>query len=138
MTGPGGWRTSSLCTSAGCVEVDTSSPAVVRIRDSKDPARPGLTLDRQQWADFKAALRRGEFDPPAPYLVPDDVAARMEDVNGGTLPGGFARYPQQAPWRTLRLLDREYTCWRNEGGGWRTELSSSAGFNSTVRVEPSD
>jgi hypothetical protein len=44
-----------------CVEV-ASVIAGVAVRDSKDPAGPMLTLDRQSWREFAGAARRGYYD----------------------------------------------------------------------------
>jgi hypothetical protein len=47
------WRKSSYSGSEGgeCVEV-AACPGVVHVRDSKDIARPALTVSSQQWEAF--------------------------------------------------------------------------------------
>ncbi|MCA6093032.1 DUF397 domain-containing protein [Streptomyces sp. SCA3-4] len=57
------WRKSSY-SSAGdddgsdnCLEVNATSPAHIRVRDSKDPHGPILTLPLSSWSSFVAALR---------------------------------------------------------------------------------
>jgi hypothetical protein len=57
------WRTSTLCSSAGCVEVGFSQD-MVGVRDSKDPSSPVLAFDAETWREFVAGVRQGEFDIP--------------------------------------------------------------------------
>ena len=40
-----------------CVEVTTSLPGVVAIRDSKNPDGPVLIISRDEWSRFTASLR---------------------------------------------------------------------------------
>ena len=42
--------------SGECVEVARNVPAVVAIRDSKDPDGPILRLSAKAWTDFTASL----------------------------------------------------------------------------------
>jgi hypothetical protein len=56
-----GWR--RACGASACVEVDTSDPAGVRVRDSKDPDGPTLLFTREEWRLFLRAARDGHFDP---------------------------------------------------------------------------
>jgi hypothetical protein len=58
------WRKSTRSGSNGgdCVEIADNLPAVVVVRDSKDPDGPVLTFDRDQWRAFIRATRAGEFD----------------------------------------------------------------------------
>lgn len=58
------WITSSHSGGGGnCVEVALHlAPALVPVRDSKDPAGPALTFGVPAWSAFLAALARGEFD----------------------------------------------------------------------------
>lgn len=53
------WRTSSYSNTDGgeCVEVAPNLPAVVPVRDSKDPGRGALVLAAGAWAVFVGAVR---------------------------------------------------------------------------------
>jgi hypothetical protein len=53
------WHKSSYSGNGGgnCVEVTTSLPGVVAIRDSKNPDGPVLTVSRDEWARFISRLR---------------------------------------------------------------------------------
>jgi hypothetical protein len=53
------WRRSSYSGNGGgnCVEVATSMPGVVAVRDSKNPDGPVLTVSRDEWASFITRLR---------------------------------------------------------------------------------
>jgi hypothetical protein len=55
------WRKSSRSGSNGgqCVEVARNLPAIVAVRDSKDPAGTPLVVTRAAWAAFLAAVKRG-------------------------------------------------------------------------------
>jgi hypothetical protein len=55
------WRKSSYSSNNGgnCVEVATSQPGLVAVRDSKDPNGPALILSADQWAGFVARIRSG-------------------------------------------------------------------------------
>ena len=57
------WRTSTFCSSAGCVEV-ALGPNSVGMRNSTDPSGPMLVLSTDQWRDFVASVREGTFDLP--------------------------------------------------------------------------
>jgi hypothetical protein len=58
------WRKSQRCLSANqCVEVAVLE-GLVGVRDSKDPDRTILLVDRDAWAAFIDAVKRGEFDRP--------------------------------------------------------------------------
>jgi len=43
------------------VEVADSFPAVVPVRDSKDPEGPALVFSVGAWSTFVSALKAGEF-----------------------------------------------------------------------------
>lgn len=56
------WRKSSYSGGNGnCVEVASSRPAVIALRDSKDPSGPRLVIAREEWREFTARLRAGRF-----------------------------------------------------------------------------
>jgi hypothetical protein len=55
------FRRSSHCNGGQCVEVAVERFAVL-VRDTKDPASPVLTYSREEWADFIAGVKGGEFD----------------------------------------------------------------------------
>jgi hypothetical protein len=56
------WRKASFSTSngGGCVEV-AQLPAVVAVRDSKDPDGSRLTFSSEEWRAFVAGVKAGEF-----------------------------------------------------------------------------
>jgi hypothetical protein len=53
------WRKSSYSNSDGgnCIEVAHNLPAVVPVRDSKDPGRGALVVEAGAWAVFVGAVR---------------------------------------------------------------------------------
>ncbi|MGW4892725.1 DUF397 domain-containing protein [Kitasatospora sp. NPDC004240] len=56
------WTKSSYSTEGGqCVEVADGFPAIVPVRDSKDPGGPALIFSSSAWAAFVSAVRAGEF-----------------------------------------------------------------------------
>jgi hypothetical protein len=57
------WRKASLSGNNGgnCVEVATSLPGVVAIRDSKDQDGPVLIFTSEEWEAFCNGVNRGEF-----------------------------------------------------------------------------
>jgi hypothetical protein len=54
------WRRSSFCSSSSCVEVSRTL-RTVQVRDSKDPARPPLTVPVAAWREFIQGLKRGDL-----------------------------------------------------------------------------
>jgi hypothetical protein len=57
------WRKSSHSgAESNCVEVADSLPALVGVRDSKDPDGPALAFAPHAWHGFLAAVKSGEFD----------------------------------------------------------------------------
>jgi hypothetical protein len=57
------WRKSSYSSGQGnCVEVSTSDPGNVAVRDSKDQAGPELVVDDQAWSAFVGGIKKGAFD----------------------------------------------------------------------------
>lgn len=59
------WRKSSYSSSTGqnCIEVATSLPGIVAIRDSKDPDGPQLLVSVSAWRTFAAYIKQGQFAP---------------------------------------------------------------------------
>ncbi|MDX2544856.1 DUF397 domain-containing protein [Streptomyces sp. WI04-05B] len=57
--GAAAWRKSSYSNQDGgeCVEVAPNLPAIVPVRDSKDPARGALVVEAGAWAVFVGAVR---------------------------------------------------------------------------------
>ncbi|WP_440072472.1 DUF397 domain-containing protein [Streptosporangium sp. OZ121] len=56
------WRKSTLSDGGnGCVEVATNLPALIAVRDSKDPFGPVLTFSPTAWDDFLTGIRSGEI-----------------------------------------------------------------------------
>ena len=56
------YRSSSWCTTGGCVEVAPLPDGGAVVRDTKDRAREPLTFDKHEWADFVLGVKNGEFD----------------------------------------------------------------------------
>jgi Domain of unknown function (DUF397) len=57
------WKKSSRSNGqANCVEVCTSQPGVVAVRDSKNVPGPEIAVSDQAWSQFIRAIRRGELD----------------------------------------------------------------------------
>jgi Domain of unknown function (DUF397) len=58
------WRKSSYSSNNGgaCVEVCTSDPAAVVVRDSKDPDGSRLAFSPGDWQAFTAGIKGGQFD----------------------------------------------------------------------------
>jgi hypothetical protein len=56
------WRKSTYSGANGsCVEVRTSQPGTVGIRDSKNVPGPQLAVTDQAWTRFVQAIKHGEF-----------------------------------------------------------------------------
>jgi len=54
------WRTSSYSNGqAECVEVARNLPAIIAIRDSKDPGGPALAFGPLQWHAFTDKVKSG-------------------------------------------------------------------------------
>lgn len=54
------WHKSSYSSQDGnCVEVARNLPAIVAIRDSKDPGEPALVVTRQTWRAFLGIVKAG-------------------------------------------------------------------------------
>ncbi|MEV6490013.1 DUF397 domain-containing protein [Actinoplanes sp. NPDC051633] len=56
------WRKSAACGPSNCVEVASAGPGAIAVRDSKDPSGPVLTYTADEWRDFIAGAKNGEFD----------------------------------------------------------------------------
>jgi hypothetical protein len=58
------WRKSSYSNTSGgdCVEIADNHPALVPVRDSKDPRGPALVFPAAAWESFVAAVK-GAPDP---------------------------------------------------------------------------
>ncbi len=59
------WRKSSHSGSdgGGCVEIASRVPAIVAVRDSKDPDGPVLAFSREDWQAFTARIKSGDLSP---------------------------------------------------------------------------
>ncbi|MEV7384151.1 DUF397 domain-containing protein [Streptomyces lydicus] len=57
------WRKSSYSNQDGgqCIEVADDSPALVPVRDSKDPNGPALLFPAVAWASFVGAVKGGNW-----------------------------------------------------------------------------
>jgi DNA-binding XRE family transcriptional regulator len=55
-----GWR---VPTRPACVEVACPMPAVVKVRDSKDPEGPVLAFPAAVWQAFTSRLKSGDLHP---------------------------------------------------------------------------
>ncbi|KUL21773.1 DUF397 domain-containing protein [Actinoplanes awajinensis] len=55
------WRTSSFCSNTSCVEVAVT-PDFVAVRDSKNLQLQALTYTTEEWRQFIAGAKNGEFD----------------------------------------------------------------------------
>jgi len=60
------WRKASYSGSNGgnCVEVARNLPAVVALRDSKDPDGPALAFAPDAWKAFTRRIKAGDLDLP--------------------------------------------------------------------------
>jgi hypothetical protein len=58
------WRKSSYSGSSGgnCVEMARVATSAIAVRDSKDPQGPRLVFTPDDWREFVAGVRAGEFD----------------------------------------------------------------------------
>ncbi|MBM4794261.1 DUF397 domain-containing protein [Streptomyces sioyaensis] len=61
------WRKSTYSNQDGgaCIEVADNFPALVPVRDSKDPARPALIFDATAWSSFVTAVKGGTLPVPS-------------------------------------------------------------------------
>lgn len=57
------WRKSTYSSSnANCVEVASTLPSIVAVRDSKDREGPVLAVSNHAWSEFIEGIKRHEFD----------------------------------------------------------------------------
>lgn len=57
------WRKASRSGNAGnCVEVARNLPGIIAVRDSKDRDGPKLIFTLDEWREFRASVRAGDFD----------------------------------------------------------------------------
>jgi hypothetical protein len=49
-------------TTGNCVEICTSEPHTVAVRDSKNVPGPELAVSNQAWSAFTEAIKHGELD----------------------------------------------------------------------------
>ncbi|HEV2375976.1 MAG TPA: DUF397 domain-containing protein [Streptosporangiaceae bacterium] len=58
------WRkaTYSGNNGGGCVEIAHPHPALIAVRDSKDPDGPELAFPVADWAEFTRQVKAGQFD----------------------------------------------------------------------------
>jgi hypothetical protein len=57
-----GWRRSTYCGSTSCVEIAFTADGGVAMRDSKAPEQPAKVYSADEWQQFVAGVRDGEFD----------------------------------------------------------------------------
>jgi hypothetical protein len=55
------WRTSSFCNNGTCVEVALESDFVA-VRDSKEKGKTPFFYSTEEWRQFVAGVKNGEFD----------------------------------------------------------------------------
>jgi hypothetical protein len=57
------WRKSAYSGgTSNCVEVAGNLPAIVAVRDSKDPDGPALTFTDTTWGAFTSTVKSGKYD----------------------------------------------------------------------------
>lgn len=59
------FRRSSFCSVGACVEVAVGRDGDVRIRGSRGSGA-ALSFTHDEWVEFLAGVKAGEFDPPVP------------------------------------------------------------------------
>ncbi len=57
-----GWVRSSSCASGECIEVYRYGDGVIGIRNQKNGHGFAVLSSPQEWADFVAGIKAGEFD----------------------------------------------------------------------------
>jgi hypothetical protein len=56
------YKVSSFCSLGNCVEVGVAPDGGIAVRDGKSPETLPLLFTTQEWRDFVAGVRAGEFD----------------------------------------------------------------------------
>ena len=55
------WRTSKSCAGGNCIQVAAINGSIA-LRDSKDPNGPVLMYSTEEWQEFLAGAKNGDFD----------------------------------------------------------------------------
>jgi hypothetical protein len=55
------WRTTKRCDTGACVEIGTLGKSVL-VRGSTDPDNRYVALSRDEWQEFVARVKDGDFD----------------------------------------------------------------------------
>jgi hypothetical protein len=55
------WRTTKRCDTGACVEIGTLGESVL-VHSSADAAGMHITLSREEWREFVAGVKDGDFD----------------------------------------------------------------------------
>jgi hypothetical protein len=56
------YKVSSFCSLGNCVEVGVAPDGGIAVRDSKAPEAGPLVFTAEEWREFIAGARAGEFD----------------------------------------------------------------------------
>ena len=56
------FRASSRCSKGACIEVAPLPEGGAAVRDTKDRSQRTLVLAADEWADFLAGVKNGQFD----------------------------------------------------------------------------
>ena len=56
------FRTSSRCSKGACIEVAPLPEGGAAVRDTKDRSQRPLVFAADEWADFLASVKNGQFD----------------------------------------------------------------------------
>jgi predicted secreted Zn-dependent protease len=59
------WRTPLTCNGGACIKVAASGQAIL-IADSKQPEGPILSYSHDEWQQFVAGIKNGDFDDLVP------------------------------------------------------------------------
>lgn len=55
------WRTARRCDTGACVEIGTAGESIM-VRSSADPDGVRISLSRDEWQEFVAGVKDGDFD----------------------------------------------------------------------------